>query len=113
MIRNPSRAEVLKNEYGEEIYDQIEFVIGDLTNQEHIKSAMQGIQYMIHVAHPLPPLKNLTQTAVNSIKTILEECQSNGVKKLIVTSDGLTMVGNVHKGDATYSEDDFAMGQPK
>ena len=74
---------------------------------------MQGVTYVIHVAHPLPPQKKLTQTATAAMKTILEECDKNGVKKLIVTSDGLTMVGNVHKGSAIYSEADFAYGQPK
>ena len=75
---------------------------------------------MIHVASPIPSTNSsvsesqMKEWAVAGMKTILECCKNNKVKKLIVTSSCATIQGGGFKGnkDPHYSELDFAYGKP-
>ena len=53
-IRTIKKTEVLKKEYGEEAFNQIEFVEADLNNKESLFKAVEGVKYIIHVASPIP-----------------------------------------------------------
>ena len=55
---NQSKLEPLIQDYGEEMYNQIEFVEANLNNQESLIRAIQGVQYIIHVASPMPGLSD-------------------------------------------------------
>jgi nucleoside-diphosphate-sugar epimerase len=49
-----SKTEALKKAYGEEKFSQIEFRQADLLNKEALSKAVEGVQYIIHLANPLP-----------------------------------------------------------
>ena len=53
-VRTIKKTEALKKEYGEELFNQIEFVEADLNNKESLFKAIEGVSYIIHVASPIP-----------------------------------------------------------
>jgi len=53
-VRNPKKLDSLKKAYGEDKYSKIEFVEADLLQKEALDKAIQGVQYIVHVANPLP-----------------------------------------------------------
>ena len=71
---------------------------------------------MIHLANPLPGTAKqqedeTVRPAVEGMETILEAAVDYKVKKVIVTSSLINMMGNVWKrasGDHHYTESDFA-----
>lgn len=115
-VRNPKKLEGLKKAYGEEKFSKIEFVEADLLQKEALDKAIQGAQYIIHVANPLPGATQLSeeqmmQPTVEGMKTILDAALKYSVKKLIVTSSLATIVGGVWKrdtGENHYTEADVA-----
>ncbi len=54
----PSKTELLQNTFGE-YYTKIEFVEMNLQNESQIKKAVEGCNYVVHVASPTP--KNIKQ----------------------------------------------------
>ena len=76
---------------------------------------MNGANYIIHVANPLPSSQNkykkkeMAKQAVSGMRTILDHCKANRVKKLIITSSIVSMVDYKKKGPKpTYDHTDFA-----
>ena len=94
----------------------IDFVEADLLDKEKLRKAVKGVDYVIHLANPLPGTKKsdeeeTVRTAVEGMETILSAAVEFKVKKVIVTSSLINMMGNVWKrstGDHHYSEQDYA-----
>jgi dihydroflavonol-4-reductase len=96
------KTEILKKSYGEEIFNQIEFVVADLDNKDSVLKACEGAHYIVHVASPTPPQKKvqdieLIRPAEEGMKSILEAAMLNKVKKIVVTSSDITIVGSCFK----------------
>ena len=104
----------MRSVYGEN-FDSIEMFEGfDLTNLERVREAVEGCDYVVHVASPvasarskqIKPMEEVTQA---SMRAILEACGRNKVKKLIVTLSIANMSGNPYKpSGATYDHEDYA-----
>ena len=114
-MRNIKKTEALKEAYGEEGYNRIQFVEADLTDDESMGNAIKGATYVIHVASPLPSTgvkyaKNqMVIQAVDGMRTILKACKEHNVLKLVVTSSLSVIVGKKMKQQmAVYDENDFA-----
>ena len=114
-VRNPAKAQDLKVTYGDELSQRLEFVEADLQNPDSLRQAMNGANYIIHVANPLPSSQNkykkkeMAKQAVSGMRTILDHCKANRVKKLIITSSIVSMVDYKKKGPKpTYDHTDFA-----
>ena len=84
----------------------------DLTDEQALLKAIEGVQHAIHVANPLPGAQGIKdsvmeETAKKGMKTILDGCLANKVKNLIITSTVGTILGALQKkslGEHTYTE---------
>ena len=73
-------------------------------SKEALTNAVKGSDYVIHLANPLPGTQHQTEEdmvrpAVEGMETIIKAAQDFKVKKLIVTSSMITMMGNCWKRD--------------
>jgi dihydroflavonol-4-reductase len=53
-LANKNKLEPLKKAFGEDNFNNIEFVEADLSNGEQLVKAIEGCSYIIHVANPVP-----------------------------------------------------------
>jgi nucleoside-diphosphate-sugar epimerase len=80
--------------------NSLEFVEADLLVPESWKSAVEGVEYVMHVASPFPngnpkDENELIKPAVEGTLNILEAAVEKGVKKVILTSSvAAVMFGN-------------------
>ena len=106
----------MKKAIGEDYFNKLELVKADLSEPESLIPAIEGVQYVIHVANPIPGSEKLTheqfiKPVEESIKIIIDACVKNKVKRLIVTSSLASIVGDYFKkgtNDKIYTEADFA-----
>mmetsp|Transcript_19477 Transcript_19477/g.18599 ORF Transcript_19477/g.18599 Transcript_19477/m.18599 type:complete len:133 (+) Transcript_19477:1-399(+) len=90
-LKNTKKTDALKESYGEDLFNQIEFVEADLNNRHSIINAFRGIHCVIHVASSLQGIEQvpdevMIRTAQDGTLNILDAAVVNNVKKLIVTS---------------------------
>jgi nucleoside-diphosphate-sugar epimerase len=83
----------------------------DLLNSESWLNACEGVQYVLHIASPYPPLNpkdenEIIKPAVEGTINVLNASLQKGVSKVVVTSSCLALFfGNYGK---TVSEDDWS-----
>lgn len=116
-VRNPAKAEVFRETYGEDNFNKIEWFEAELTNDESLRRAIEGVSCVLHVASPVPGKNekgDLVLQAREGMRSILNYCKQFRVKKLIVTSSQAAVSGNNYKGkaDTVYDETCFAYNQP-
>ena len=114
------KAKGLKETFGEENYNKIEFVQADISDAKQMVAAMEGVTHMLHVASPVPNSSvkvnesQMVEEVTAGMKTILDCALKNKLKKLIVTSSCVTMTEGRPKGanNPNYSEVDYSYDQP-
>ena len=90
----------------------LEFVKGELTVPEDWDKALEGMDYVMHVASPLPfDLKkdenDLIIPAREGTLNVLKAAHKHHVKRVVLTSS-LAAIGHGHKGtNGKYTEDDW------
>ena len=83
--------------------NNLDFVEADLSDEKSWEKAVQGIDYIFHVASPIPPYvpedeNEIIIPAVNGTKFVLQAAINAGVKKVVVTSSTLAVwFGNQDK----------------
>ena len=88
--RDEYRQHLLKNELGNN--DQIQYIIGDVRNYDRLESAMQGIDYVFHLAamkHVPACEANPFEAVLTNIigtKNVIHAAIKNKVKKMVYTS---------------------------
>ena len=115
-LANLSKLEPLKFAFGEERFNQIQFVEADLNDEASLERAVEGVSYIIQVASPIPGATTPTEAqmiagATTGMKAIINASVKNKVKRLVVTSSVATIIGGVWKasaGDPNYTEADVA-----
>ncbi|CDW80432.1 nad-dependent epimerase dehydratase [Stylonychia lemnae] len=115
-VRSIKKTEVLRKEYGDELFNQLEFVEADLNNKESLFKAVEGVKYIIHVASPIPGAINVSgeemlRGARDGMNTIIEAALQNKVKRIVITSSFSTILGDHWRRserDHIYTEEDFA-----
>ena len=77
----------------------LEFALGDITDVITIKKALEGIEYVVHLAWTTVP-KNATENPVFDVQSnvigalhLLDQCLVEKVKKVIFISSGGTVYG--------------------
>jgi nucleoside-diphosphate-sugar epimerase len=90
----------------------LELVEAELLDANAWAKAVQNIDYIIHVASPLPPdnpadEQEVIKPAVNGTLNVLNAALNTEVKRVVVTSSGLTVFGYDWE-DKTYDETDWA-----
>jgi len=90
----------------------LELVEAELLNADSIEKAVQGMDYVIHIASPLP-LANpsdeneVIRPALEGTLNVLRSAYSNKtVKRVVVTSSGLAIAGYKWE-ERTYTEKDW------
>ena len=115
-VRDKNNLSKLKNfiaMIGEETFKKIELIEMDLTKPESIINALEGVTHVIHAASPVNSAEFTTYDAYFEpvrigTTALIEGCKKHHVKKLVVTSTALTVVGEMPKEDgSSYNEDDF------
>jgi nucleoside-diphosphate-sugar epimerase len=83
--------------------DNLTLIEADLTDRASWSAAVEGVEYIFHVASPIPPYvpkdeMELIGPAVEGTVNVLEAAVEKGAKKVIVTSSCLSIfVGNEQK----------------
>jgi len=110
--RQDSILKILKSNCKDLEPDNIEFVKAELTNPEDWDVAMKNIDYVMHIASPLPLdlQKNeddLIIPAREGTLNVLQAAHQNKVKRTVITSS-IAAIGHGHnKSNRTYTEDDW------
>lgn len=106
-VRDMSKAETIKEMLSKEIDadGKLEFCVLDLLKDEGWQEAMQGCEYVLHVASPFvmhePKDENLyIKPAVEGTLRALKTAQKAGVKRIVITSSIVAMLGDADKSIA-------------
>ena len=103
--------DVLREGYKDK-FDSLNLVNMDLNDSESIINAIEGFDYVVHVASPFPSdspedASELIDPAVNGTKAVLEGCLKHKIQRLVVTSS-VVAIYEFEKGDVTLDETTFA-----
>lgn len=115
-LRSLKKAEEVKQmlkEGGIESLDNLSFAEADLLNEESWQKAVDGCQYVIHVASPTPFTDAATEDdfvipAKNGVLFVLRAAKKAGVKRVVLTSAfGAVGFGTVKT--TPYTEEDWTV----
>ncbi|BCS01753.1 uncharacterized protein AKAW2_60017A [Aspergillus luchuensis] len=87
-IRRPEQAEKLRRIFSSHLSNIDFVVVSDITVTGCFDEAIQDVQYVVHVASPLPDRNSdLLIPAMQGTTSILESaCKNSSIKKVVVTS---------------------------
>ena len=97
-----------------ENFDRLEFAKGELTNPEDWNVAMEGMDYVMHVASPLPfDLKkgadDIIIPAREGTLNVLKAANKHNIKRVVLTSS-VAAIGHGHKSKVrTFTEEDWTI----
>lgn len=90
----------------------MELCEADLTNDESLKNAVAGSEYVLHVASPFffgDSEAELVTPAVEGTKSIMRACKESGVKRCVITSSIASVIYATGKPDnAVLTEEDWS-----
>ena len=116
-MRNPKdteKLEKLKKAYGAKVFGRLEIVAADLLDAESLDKAIEGQDVVVHVASPIPVVapadeNELIRPAVEGTLAVLRAAQKHKVKRVVITSSGLSIfVQKPENFKPTFTEDDFS-----
>ena len=97
-LRSTKHEARLKSIFAEDITSdgQLEFVTADLLSDEGWDTAMRGLEYVMHVASPVPQGRissedDLIQPALQGTRHVLEAAHKAGIKRVVMTSSVAAM----------------------
>jgi nucleoside-diphosphate-sugar epimerase len=83
---NAQKLEPLKAGLGPELFDQLELVEADLTNEDSIVAACEGATYVVHTASPFHFKGDTVGPAVQGATAVMKACTQHKVKLCVLTS---------------------------
>jgi dihydroflavonol-4-reductase len=104
--------EMLKNG-GITSFDNLSFIEADLTNDKNWKEAVQGCDYVLHIASPTPIVNykhenEMINPAKDGVLRVLKAAREANVKRVVLTS-AYGAIGMGHKNRVTpYTENDWS-----
>ena len=99
---------------GEELFAKIEFVEMDLMNEEQIDSAVDGCQYIVHIASPCPMKQpkdenEVIEPAFKGTISILRAANQYGIKRVALCSSFAAIVYRLSENyKEMYNEEDWS-----
>lgn len=87
---NEEKIKPLKDGFGD-LFDQIELVEADLTDEASLLSACAGATYVIHTASPFHFKGDCVGPAVAGANAIMKACTAHGVKRVVITSSSVSV----------------------
>ena len=110
---NEAKIAPLRKAFGD-LFSQLELVPADLMDPESIDKAVEGCEYVVHVASPLPgkPPKDentVIKPAVEGTLSVMKAALKHKVKRVVYTSTELTVMMKAPKNrKEKYSEEDWS-----
>ncbi|MEM8898419.1 MAG: aldehyde reductase [Bacteroidota bacterium] len=91
--------------------ENLSFIQADLSSDLNWEKAVNGCDYVLHVASPFPfkmpkDENELIKPAVEGTLRVMKAASKAGVKRLVLTSS-FAAIGYTHKGDRPISEEDW------
>ncbi len=93
-------------------FSKLEFIQTDLTSDRNWREAVDGAEYVIHVASPTPATRpkdgdEMVKMAVEGTLRVMKAAKAAGVKRVVLTSaSGAVIAGNkAHSG--LFTEEDW------
>lgn len=104
---NEDKIQTLRFALGDK-FEDLELFSADLTDKEAMKRAVEGCEYVLHVASPNPTSNNLDEDsiinpAIEGTLTILEAAIGSSVKRIVTTSSTAAIL-DATVGDADIDE---------
>ncbi|ESO10708.1 hypothetical protein HELRODRAFT_72599, partial [Helobdella robusta] len=99
-LKNPQKVEPLRDiERACPGCQPLDLVEADLLNAESINRAVESCEYVIHVASPFPVAEpksesELVKPAVEGTMSVLQACRRHGVRRLVLTSSIVSVIGD-------------------
>jgi dihydroflavonol-4-reductase len=92
--------------------DRLEFVSADLTDEDCWKAAVDGCEYILHLASPYTmtyddPQVDLVDPAVNGVLNVFKAAHESGEVKKIVQTSSMAAVSDSFEVGKVYDESDF------
>jgi dihydroflavonol-4-reductase len=115
-LRSLKKADLVKQmlkEGGITSFDDLSFAEADLQNESSWEKAVEGCQYVIHVASPTPHTDARTEDdfvipAKNGVLFVLKAAKQAGVKRVVLTS-AFGAVGFGTSKATPYTEEDWTV----
>ena len=111
-IRDPKKESVVRNalELSEEEAKRLTFVVLDLTSDRGWEEAVQGCDYVMHVASPFRIANPKTESemiepAVGGTERVLRAAQRANVKRIVITGSIVSMMASLRHG--RFGPDDW------
>jgi len=111
-LANPKKVQPIKNLHPAKQM-RLELKEANLLNDKGWDEAMAGCQYVMHVASPFPVTipkseYDIIVPAVQGTLRVLKYCAKHKVKKVVVTSSVVAIMGG-RQDKLTFNEDDWAV----
>jgi nucleoside-diphosphate-sugar epimerase len=112
--KDEKRLKSLRDAFGDD-FDRLELVSADLTDDDAISKAVEGCDYVLHVASPFPAVSpkddmEVIRPAVAGNESILNACDKHNVKRVVITSSCST-IDDFSRGKIELNEEYFC--EPK
>jgi dihydroflavonol-4-reductase len=114
-VRDPSREAALRAAVAGEVDpgDHLSVVAADLREDEGWESAVNGCDYVLHVASPFPATQpkdpdELIVPAREGTLRVLKASFDAGVERVVVTSSIAAITGGLGAGSPSLTEDDWS-----
>ncbi|MEM6768258.1 MAG: aldehyde reductase [Bacteroidota bacterium] len=113
-LRNLKRADEVINMLqngGASTIDKLSFIQADLSSDLNWEKAVEGCEYVLHVASPFPfkmpkDENELIKPAVDGTLRVMKAASKIGVKRLVLTSS-FAAIGYSDKGEKSFTEEDW------
>ncbi len=96
-----------------DVSDQLSVVVADLREEAGWERAVNGCDYVLHVASPFPPTQpknpdELIVPAREGTLRVLKASLDAGVKRVVVTSSIAAITGGLEPGSPSLTEEDWS-----
>jgi dihydroflavonol-4-reductase len=114
-VRDPAREPEVRSSIATEVdlQNRLTFYVADLTRDDGWAQAVEGVQYVLHVASPFPPgppkhEDDLIVPAREGTLRVLRASVVAGVERVVVTSSAAAIVHGPTPPSGTYTESDWS-----
>ena len=109
---NESKIAPLRNAFGDK-FEQLELRNAELLDAQSLNDAIAGADYLVHVASPFtftPPKHSdeLVRPAVDGTLNALRAANKHKVKRVVVTSSDIAIVGQPNAQNLTFTEENWS-----
>jgi nucleoside-diphosphate-sugar epimerase len=93
-------------------FENLSFIETDLTNEKNWKEAVQGCDYVIHVASPTPAThpnadNEMVEMAIDGVLNVFRAAKKAGVKRIVLTSASGAVLAGHKNHPKIFTENDW------